>query len=44
LDNNKKWAQAVIAEDPSFFENIAVKQEPKILWIGKFIFLGEEKR
>ncbi|KAI8886282.1 carbonic anhydrase [Backusella circina FSU 941] len=34
LENNKKWAQAVIAEDPSFFENIALKQEPKILWIG----------
>ncbi|KAI8993560.1 carbonate dehydratase [Pilobolus umbonatus] len=34
IDNNKKWAAAVMAEAPDFFSNIANKQEPKILWIG----------
>ncbi|KAI8981551.1 carbonic anhydrase [Pilobolus umbonatus] len=34
LDNNRRWAQAVLEQDPSFFDNIAEKQEPKILWIG----------
>jgi carbonic anhydrase len=35
LENNRKWAAAVMKEDPDFFSNIAHKQEPKILWIGK---------
>lgn len=35
MDNNKHWAAAVIKEDPEFFSNIANKQEPKLLWIGK---------
>ncbi|KAI8070316.1 carbonic anhydrase [Gongronella butleri] len=34
LENNKAWAEAVVAEDPDFFKNIALRQEPKILWIG----------
>ncbi|KAI8889904.1 carbonate dehydratase [Backusella circina FSU 941] len=34
LENNRKWAAAVMKEDPDFFSNIAHKQEPKILWIG----------
>ncbi|KAF7727164.1 hypothetical protein EC973_007939 [Apophysomyces ossiformis] len=34
LENNRRWAQAVVKEDPNFFKNIALKQEPKILWIG----------
>ncbi|KAL0093849.1 carbonic anhydrase [Phycomyces blakesleeanus] len=34
LDNNRRWAAAVEQEDPDFFKHIAVKQEPKILWIG----------
>ncbi|KAI8982066.1 carbonic anhydrase, partial [Mycotypha africana] len=34
LENNKKWAAAVMKEDPTFLSNIAHKQEPKILWIG----------
>ncbi|KAI8367516.1 carbonic anhydrase [Radiomyces spectabilis] len=34
LDNNRRWAAAVLREDPEFFKNIAIRQEPKILWIG----------
>ncbi|KAI9304965.1 carbonate dehydratase [Cunninghamella echinulata] len=34
LENNRQWAAAVIEEDPEFFKNIALRQEPKILWIG----------
>ncbi|ORX62648.1 carbonic anhydrase [Hesseltinella vesiculosa] len=34
LENNRQWAAAVTEEDPEFFKNISVRQEPKILWIG----------
>lgn len=34
LDNNRKWAAAVMKEDPNVFSDIAEKQSPKILWIG----------
>ncbi|KAI9475541.1 MAG: carbonic anhydrase [Benjaminiella poitrasii] len=34
LANNKKWAEEVMKEDPTFLKNIAQKQQPKILWIG----------
>lgn len=40
LENNRKWAAAVLKEDPEFFRNIAIRQEPKILWIGKEEFFG----
>lgn len=34
LENNQRWAEAIQAERPCFFSNIALKQEPKLLWIG----------
>lgn len=34
LDNNRRWAAAVMKEDPHIFSSIAQKQEPKLLWIG----------
>ncbi|KAI8967029.1 carbonic anhydrase [Mycotypha africana] len=34
LENNRKWASAVMKEDPTIFGSIAHKQEPKLLWIG----------
>ncbi len=34
FDNNKKWAKAVIDEDPDFFKRLALQQAPKYLWIG----------
>lgn len=40
MDNNRRWAAAVTKEDPEFFSNIAHKQEPKLLWIGKNIFFS----
>lgn len=33
LKGNKEWAAATVAEDPSYFERLAV-QKPPVLWIG----------
>lgn len=37
LESNRQWAEQVKAAEPDFFEKIAQKQEPKILWIGMAI-------
>ncbi len=34
LENNKKWAEAIKAEDPTFFEQLSAQQAPEYLWIG----------
>lgn len=34
FDNNRKWAAAITAEDPSFFPTLAAQQSPEYLWIG----------
>jgi len=34
LQNNKKWATKIKAEDPVFFEKMADTQSPELLWIG----------
>lgn len=34
LENNKRWAKQVTAEDPRFFTNLAEQQSPDYLWIG----------
>ena len=34
LDQNKAWAERVIAEDSQFFSRLASIQSPKYLWIG----------
>jgi carbonic anhydrase len=34
LDNNRRWAARVVAEDESFFTELAHQQTPKYLWIG----------
>lgn len=34
LDNNQKWADAIKAEQPDFFEQLAGQQTPQYLWIG----------
>jgi carbonic anhydrase len=34
IDSNRRWAAAVSAEDPHFFERLALQQSPKYLWIG----------
>lgn len=34
LNNNQAWADAIKAEDPQFFEQLAQGQQPEVLWIG----------
>jgi carbonic anhydrase len=34
LDQNRRWAAAIKASDPEFFQNLAKQQAPKFLWIG----------
>lgn len=34
FDNNRRWAQGRIAEDPDFFERLLAQQSPRFLWIG----------
>jgi carbonic anhydrase len=34
FDNNRLWAQQMIAEDPEFFSRLATQQSPAYLWIG----------
>jgi len=32
--NNKKWADSITQQDPSFFQRLSNLQKPEILWIG----------
>ena len=34
FENNKKWAESIKQEDPTFFDKLAEQQAPEILWIG----------
>lgn len=34
LDNNKKWVEQKLSQDPNFFEDLAKGQTPPLLWIG----------
>lgn len=34
LENNKKWAQDKIKNNPNFFSDLAKGQTPPVLWIG----------
>ncbi len=34
LDNNRKWAASMRAQDPEFFARLAAQQSPEYLWIG----------
>jgi carbonic anhydrase len=34
FDRNRKWAAAMVEEDPSFFSDLASQQAPEYLWIG----------
>jgi len=34
FDRNRKWAAAMVEEDPSFFTDLASQQAPEYLWIG----------
>ncbi len=32
--NNQEWSEQIKAEDPAFFEKLALQQAPEYLWIG----------
>ncbi len=34
LDNHKKWVETSLALDPDYFQNLAERQTPPLLWIG----------
>ena len=34
FDNNRAWAEGIVARDPEFFKKLAVQQTPEYLWIG----------
>ena len=34
LDNNKKWVESKLNQDPDFFNKLASGQKPPVLWIG----------
>lgn len=34
FENNRKWAEARLAENPEFFNKLASQQSPRYLWIG----------
>ncbi|QSX35667.1 MULTISPECIES: carbonate dehydratase [Shewanella] len=34
FDNNRRWAERIRHENPSFFEQLAKQQNPEYLWIG----------
>ena len=34
LDNNKKWVESKLNQDPDFFKKLASGQKPPVLWIG----------
>jgi carbonic anhydrase len=34
LRNNRDWADAMVRDDPEFFERLSRQQAPKFLWIG----------
>ncbi|MEY3726925.1 MAG: hypothetical protein RL098_382 [Bacteroidota bacterium] len=34
LENNKKWVQGKLANDPDYFKKLSVGQKPPVLWIG----------
>jgi len=34
LENNRRWAEAMRAQDPDFFKRLSRQQAPKHLWIG----------
>ena len=34
LESNRRWSEAIRAQDPGFFERLSKQQTPKYLWIG----------
>jgi carbonic anhydrase len=34
FENNRQWADGIVARDPEFFKKLAIQQTPEYLWIG----------
>jgi carbonic anhydrase len=34
FDNNRRWAEQMLAIDPQFFQKLSAQQAPEYLWIG----------
>jgi carbonic anhydrase len=34
FENNRRWAEQINQEDPTFFDKLAKQQKPEYLWIG----------
>jgi carbonic anhydrase len=34
FDNNRAWADRILAQDPQFFQKLSRQQSPEYLWIG----------
>ncbi len=34
IDNNRRWAERLRAEDPDYFKRLAAQQSPEYFWIG----------
>ena len=34
LENNRRWAEKIKAQDPAFFQDLSKQQTPQYLWIG----------
>jgi carbonic anhydrase len=34
FDNNRAWAERILAQDPQFFQKLSRQQSPAYLWIG----------
>lgn len=34
IENNKKWVEEKLGQDPEFFKKLAEGQQPPVLWIG----------
>jgi len=34
IDNNRRWAEAIQAAQPGFFQQLTTQQSPRYLWIG----------
>ena len=34
FENNRRWAEKTVADDPEFFKKLSDQQSPEYLWIG----------
>lgn len=34
FENNRKWVDKMLTQDPEFFKNLSLHQQPEIFWVG----------